>query len=388
MNWSDLLVFVAGILAKVAFDLLSDYSSRRLKDFILRRAKSRFAVTSIPDIPKEFHCFRVGNLEIPVMSLVGSPETVFHFDEVDVSFQPILRHQQAHYPIELLSARSYLTEECKRRYNLKMVAEDNLLPRIDSIVQGPETEDDKRGNLYINLSLSTFSTYFVTNKSLDHRVIPRTGWISRFISNQTIREAYVVPPYDNLAESLLANCPAVHVAVISRNLNQNPQDQLIIRRRSQDVAFYRGYYQVSATGFVSMAHHDSAGIPNPFIAAISEAKQEIADSLSLSPNDFKLIGVSINWEEFVPVFYGYVETGISVRDLLGDFRRDVYEGSLLAIPFDPESVLSHIMTKEKWESSSAIAAVATLLAFYPRAEVEAVARKLPAKSARDFFEIV
>jgi len=175
------------------------------------------------------------------------------------------------------------------------------------------------------------------------------------------------------------------VVVISRNLNQNPQDQLIIRRRSQEVAFYRGYYQVSATGFVGTAHHDSAGMPHPFFAAITEAKQEIADSLSLAPDDFILIGLSINWEEFVPVFYGYIETGISVHDLLGDFRRDTYEGSLFAIPFEPKSVLSHI-TKEKWESSSAIAAVAALLAFYPRNEVEAIARKLPAKNARDFFE--
>lgn len=385
MNWSDILVFIAGILAKVIFDLLGDATSRRIKDFILQRAKSRYSITNTPLPAKDFHSFRIGNLEIPAMPIIGSPETAFNVSEVTVKFRPVFRHQQDDYPVELLSAQSYLVEECRRRYGLTKVSDENIVPRLDSITQGPEVQGDKRGRLFIGLSLTTFDTYFATNKSLNYRVIPKNGLVSRFTSNQTIREAYVTAPHEDLTKSLLANPPAVHIAVISRNLNQNPKDQLVIRRRSQDVAFYRGYYQVSATGYMSTAHHDSAGIPSPFRTAIMESRQEIADGLLLTPEDFRLIGLSLNWEDFLPVFYGYIETGLSVQEMLGDFRRDTFEGSLLAIPFNPKSVLTHIV-REKWEPQSALAAVAAVLAFYPRNEVDAIARTLPAKDIRNFFE--
>lgn len=386
MTWTEALAFIAGVLAKALVDLLGDYTSNRLKGWILHLAKSRYKPTSIAEIPKEFHCYRIGNLELPQMMLVGSPETPFSIDEVVIGYEPIPRHAKPDYPEELLAARSYLLQECIRKYGLQRSAANNLLARLDAAYQEPETQEDRRGRLYVYFSLTDFFTYLATNRSLDYRVIPERGLISRFTRNRTIREAFVHPPYEEyLPKSVLSNNIGVHIAVISRSLGQNPQQQMIIRRRSQEVAFYRGYYQVSATGFISAAHLDSSNVPNPFYTAVAEAKQEIADSLAVKPKDFQLIGMSISWDELIPVFFGYIETGLSVHDLIGDFKRDAYEGSLLSIPFDPESVLSHI-AREKWESPSAMAAIATLLAFYPRTEVEAVARKVPAKNARDFLK--
>jgi hypothetical protein len=385
ISWSEIIAFVIGIIVKVVFDLVDDWIAQRVKRFVIQRAKTRYASSKTPLPSKGFHCFRIGNLEIPAMPIIGSPRTAFQLNEVIVRFSPVFHHQQDGYPAELLSAQSHLVDQCKKRYRLSKTSEENIVPRLDSITQGPEMAGDKRGLLYVNLSLTTFDMYFATNKSLDYEVIPKQGLFSRFTSNETIRDAYVVPPYDDLSQSLLANPPAVHIVVISRCLSQEPKDQLLVRRRSQDVSFYRGYHQVSATGYMSTAHHDAEQIPNPFYTAVMESRQEIADSLSTTPEEFKLIGLSLNWEDFLPVFYGYIETGRSVHELLGDFRRDSYEGSLLAIPFNPESVLTHI-AKEKWEPQSALAAVATLLTFYPRSEVETVARTLPAKNVYDFFE--
>ncbi len=366
-------------------DLSKDYFSRILKDFIVHRAKARYTQVSIPNPASEFHCYRIGNLEIPVTPVVGSPETPFHLDEVTIHFQPLIKEQQPDYPLELRAARQYLIEETERKYGLKTLGDDDIMPRLDKIEQGPEIFGDKRGHLNIYLSLTTFYSLAATNRGLEYRVIPASGLVSRFTSNQTIREAYCLPPYHDLSKSLLANAPGVEVAVISRSLSQNPKDQLIVRRRSQDVLFFRGYYQVSATGYMSLAHRDSNDNPNPFITAITEAKQEIADSLSLLPEDFNLVGVSIKWEDLHPAFYGYIETGRTVHELLGDFKRDSYEGTLSAIPFDPKSVLSHII-KEKWTAPSALTTISTLLAFYPRREIEAIARTLPAKEWKDFIE--
>lgn len=387
MNWYDISLLVAGFLANVILGLLwdafGDHYSKKIREFIAKRSQKRYSNTNIPNPAKEFRSFRIGNFEIPVMPVVGSPETPFLYDDVTVEFQPVSKDD--HYPVELKAARPFLIKECEAKYKFKDLGAKDVMPRLDDVKQGPEQQGDKRGNLTIYMSLTTYGSLFTTNRSLDYSVIPKEGLISRFTTNQTIREAYCHPPYDDLGKSILANPPGVDVVVISRNLNQTPNDQIIIRQRSQSVLLYRGYYQVSATGYVALAHCDSNGIPNPFIAAISEAKQEIADGLTLSPDDFKLLGVGIKWEDLHPAFYGYIETGLSVNELLGDFKRDSYEGHLYALPFEPKSVLTHI-SKEKWHPASALAAIATLLTFYPRAEVELMARKLPAKKVSDFFE--
>ncbi|MGD0510584.1 MAG: hypothetical protein ABSA33_01970, partial [Candidatus Micrarchaeaceae archaeon] len=257
--------------------------------------------------------------------------------------------------------------------------------RLDNIVQGHEQPGDKRGRLNIQLSLTTFGSLFTTNRSIDCKVIPARGLVAQLFKSISIRDAYCQKSETDLSQSLLANPPGVDVSIISRNVNQDPQNQFIIRRRSNQVLLFKDYYQVAATGYLSLAHCDSKGVPNPFVTAITEAKQEVADCLELTTADFKLIGIAVKWEDLHPGFYGYIETGKSVAELLGDFRRDSYEGTLSAIPFDPLHVVKHI-AGEKWHPVSALSAISALLAFFPRAEVEAVAREVPAKSLRSYFE--
>ena len=71
--------------------------------------------------------------------------------------------------------------------------------------------------------------------------------------------------------------------------------------------------------------------------------------------------------------------------LIGDFKRDAYEGYLYRIPFDPATVLSHI-AEEKWHAISALSAIAALLAFFPKDEVELFAKKVTPKGFKDFIE--
>jgi hypothetical protein len=290
------------------------------------------------------------------------------------------------YPAALTDAKSYLEQAYLKRYELESLPSTgwyNEKPRLYGYEQSPELPDDTRGKLTLYFNLTTFDTFITTNRSLDYAVIPKSGTLSRFTTNQTIREAYVSFPYD-LETSVLANPLSATVVVISRNLNQTPRDQIIIRLRKQ-VVLYRDYYQVSAAGFMSLAHRDESGMPNPFVTAVEEASQEIADRLQLTPSEFKLIGISLNWEDMNLNAYGFIETGLSARELLGDFRRDAFEGWLEAIPFEPKAVLNHI-AQHKWEPMSVMAICATLLAHFPRKEVEAVARTVPAKVARAFFE--
>lgn len=390
----DLIKIILSILLKDLLTVIYKWSMRKITLWLrkirvyraIEQDRSNKLQPSDPTLDKNFNCYRIGNIEIPAMQMHGTPEQPYRIDEVQIEFEPSFRHEKDDYPKDLLLAKNYLVKTYQQRYKLEPIGTANYLPRLDEVSSAGD-QGNKRGNLRIRLSFTTFEDFIATNRSLDKRILPAKGLISQFRSNQSIREVYVSPPYTDLSKSVLANPPAVDISVISRNLNQ-AKDQLIIRQRSKKVASYQGYYQVSATGYMSTEDRElSDAPPNPFYTAVRETKEEISYRLVLEPKDFKLIGLSINWQDFLPVFYGYFEIGVSVQELLGDFKRDAYEGNLFAIDFDPKTVLSHIV-REKWEPQAALAAISTLLAFYPFEEVKKTAEKLHAKKLQDFFEEV
>jgi hypothetical protein len=322
--------------------------------------------------------YHLGNIEIPVMNLFGSPEHPFAIDEVSIDFDPIVFHEQPSYPSDLARAKPYLLKAYFEEYGTHH--KDNPMPRLCGYTQAGESANNERGNLTLHFMQTSFFTFLATNRSLDKAVIPRVG------TNQTIRETYVAFPY-TLESSVLANPLAVQVVVVSRNPDQTPTDQVIIRLRSQTVAVHRNCYQPSAAGYMMLAsdHLDAHSMPNPFFTARWEAREEIANRLIFQPAEYKLIGIALRWEDLELDAYGYVETTRPVRDLLGDFRRDAYEGWTESIPFEPHAVFNH-MAEHPWEAVGVLAMCAALLAHFPAEDVEAAAKQLPTKDCREYFE--
>lgn len=326
--------------------------------------------------------YRIGAIELPVIHLTGSPRNPFKMDEVTVHFRPETLEERGDYPVALKRVKSYLLQKNIRRYAIKHLA-DHYLPRLDGFEQEPEDKEDNRGKLHLYLSQTTFGATLATNNALDFKVIPQDSMAGpRMIS---IREAFCSTSFEDLSTSVLSNPVGVEVVVLSRNNGQTPRDQLIVRRRSQNVIFYNGYYQASASGYMTIAHADSTGVPNPFVTAVEEAQQEVADSLEVSPEYFSLTSIALLWETLHPSVLGYIETPEPISHILGDFRRDAYEGILGALPFEPETVLSHI-ARQNWTPMSAMAVISTLLAFFPYDEVNQVAKSLPAlKTWQDYL---
>lgn len=337
-----------------------------------------------------FANFKIGNLEIPVMPILGSPQTPFRFHETHIHYTPKLHENSDKFPKEVKAAYSYLLAEITKKYNVKMENfRNNVLPRLDDAIQGYEREGDQRGDLDLYFSHTTYESLWATNVAVDVPIdlpVKSRDGASKEIRSTTLREYFCNHPYSELSASILSNAPGVEIVVISRSPDQNPQDQLIIRRRSQRVAGYRGWYQASASGHMSVEHVDQDNLPNPFITAVVEAKQEIADGLLITPEHFHMVGILLKWQDLHPAFHGYIETTQTAQELIGDFRRDSYEGGLFAIPFEPQRVLTHIAT-EPWFPISAVAIISALLAHFPRSEVEAAARAVPKKKAEDFLLI-
>ena len=312
-----------------------------------------------PPPPQEFPTFKLGRIEAPAMNLLGDPDTPFSCAEVRIETDPA--SSGAHrpdYPIALKAAKASLEEMHRRRYSHTEIA-DNPLPRLEELVQAGETEGNLRGGLTLRFGLTTFSTFMATNRSLDYSCIPSDGILGRI---RTIRDAYVRFPY-RLHESVLANPLSANVFLISRTTAQTPTEQVIIRQRSSNVALYRGAFQASAAGFVSVSHLDAQGRPNPFVTAVSEAREEISSLLPAEPAEYHLLGIAVNWEDLDINAYGFMVTDLAVADLLGGFRRDDYEGSMQSLPFEPECLLNHLVSN-RWEPISVVASFIGVDSFF------------------------
>jgi hypothetical protein len=356
---------------------------RKVEEVKARHARARMHKRQLPDPPPGFNFYVRENLHLPVMSLFGTPTEPMSMGDVSIDFNPRLTHEVDDYPHALRDAiQPLLTEYLAARPGTEIT--DNSMPRYLGYIQGGERDGDTRGKITLRFGLTTYFAYCATNCSLDIAAIPDEGKLWGFIRNRTLREAYMPVPYRTEATPF-ANPLSSHCVVISRNSSQSPANQVLIQRRGDKVALYRGYYQSSAAGYVTTSHRDQANKPSPFVAAAKEANQEVADRLKATPVDYKLLGVAVNWGELDINAYGFIETGFSASELIGDTSRDSYEGWIEAIPFTPHAVFSHI-AKNRWEAMGAMALCQTLLAFFSDQEINTEARRMPTKPWREFCD--
>jgi len=351
----------------------------------------------VPDMPSGFNPFRIGNITIPIRILFGTPDEPINCeDDIKIKDKPDIFLENTSefrekFPANMQDRLLTIQEQKKGIVGLHnktgtKVRIDSFhhndkdktgtKVRTDSFHQGDERDGDRRGLITLEFSRVGYKTMYFTNISLDIPLIESSE------GTKTIRESYFSDNFTNLSESILANPGSVDVAVICGN--KNAPRQLIIRKRG-NISLYRGWYQVSATGYIDASHKDEHGAASPFVTAAIESNQEIAGSLEAKPSDFNLIGLGIRWIDLYPSFFGYIETNKSEEQLIGDFCRDPHEGGLLSIPFTPESVLEHI-ANNKWVAFSALCAIATLLKFFRRDEVKKAACNVQEKNWRDFIE--
>ena len=335
----------------------------------------------MPSPRPPFCCFRIGRIELPIMPIAGSPASPFSMDEVVIRYEPAFLEQRQSFPRELAMSKHFLVAYARKVFGIERL-EDNVLLRLSSVDQGPETARDQRGPLYLSFDLACYTTMLATNLCLDVPAIPTSPE-----TVLTLRERFFSGPndYRDLSNSPLANIPGVEVVVLCRSRKNAPPEQMLIRRRSQSVHGFRGFYQVSAAGYMSREHLRPDGLPCPFVTAVHEARQEIGDRLHCRPEEFNLLGVAIQWQSLHPSFFGWMETPLKATELIADFRRDAYEGLLMAIPFTPTAVLNHI-TSHRWTGMSALAVIATLQRFFPRSAVEDAASTVPDRNWQWFLE--
>lgn len=372
---------VGGILLHA---FLAPPLERKVEEIKRRRARARMEKRQLPDPPSGFPMYVRGNLQLPVMSLFGTPSEPLRIDELEIDFNPLSTPEVKDYPEALRDAIPALLAQYLGARPDKTIT-DNSMPRYLGYTQGGEREDDTRGQLTIKLGLTSYYNYCATNCSLDVAAIPGRSRFWSWFTNQTLRQAYMPVPYSPEA-SPFANPLSSHCIVISRNNAQGPPNQVLVRRRSSKVAHYRGFCQSSAAGYVTSAHRDKSNKPNLFVTAAHEANQELADRLQAKPEDYRLIGIAVNWGELDINAYGFIETGRSASELIGDTSRDSYEGTTEPIPFTPGAVFSHF-AENQWEAMGAMALCQTLLAFYSDDEVDAAARRMPTRPWRTFCDL-
>lgn len=370
----EIIIGVIGIIVTILAIIIG------LPEFIKFIKKSRILKRKIvnkdcPPPDKDFRTYHIGNIEIPVSGIVTSIKKPFTYDEVNIIFKNEIFEEKEAYPKDIKQSKKYLLEKHRLKYNAEYV--DNKIIRLDSLKQGHEDENDERGKLFLNMSITRYSDMLITNGMLDEPISIKSKIF-------TLREKYKYLPYSELGKSVFSNPPGVEVIVLSKNVNQSPNWQVILRKRSNNVIGYKNHFQVSASGYISLGHIDKNGKPNPFITACEETQQEIAEGLSFEPTDFKLLASALPWHGLCPNFIGYFESEKPVNQIIGDFRRDSYEGDIEAIPFNPNHVLKHIAEND-WTPMSAYAMIAVLSSFYRKEEIDSIASSLKQKTCKDFL---
>lgn len=331
-------------------------------------------------VDEEFGFYTLGNITVPAKYLFSSPDEPYRPTDVIIHDSDETHEAREDYPPLLRQIYPALLDNVFARYAINRADySDNTLPRLDRWRQAPETVDDRRGPLHLHLSRTSYFQLWATHNGVDVP-LQEVG----VAEGTTLRRTFCVPPYEDFSESILANNPSVETVLVSDNPEQSPPLQLIIRRRRLTVAGYRGWFQASASGHLSLGHRDAAGAPSPFAAGIAEARQEISSALELTPQDFHLIGLTLKEQDLNPAFIGFIRTRRLAAELVHDHCRDNYEGKKLAIPFDPDVVLGHI-SANRWYPLSAMAIMATLFAFHPHEAVHAAARRAPRKQVQDFY---
>lgn len=324
---------------------------------------------------ENFNSFVFGKIEIPSLIIASSYSDPYRQGDIEINHTDELFESKSDYPIELETAFDELLEYTIKTFNITRYNR-TAMARIDDLEHEPEDENDRGGKLILHFSNTKYERFLATNHALEAEINPGV----------TVREKYGSGPYHDFTESVLSNAIGLECIVISDNPNQHPQRQVIIRKRAaKNVNSYRGFYQGSAGGFMSTAHVDKAGKPSPFVTASVETKQEVSGLLTgVEPDDFRMLGLTIQWHLLQPIFFGYFVTQMLAKEILGGPGRDAYEGRTHSIPFTPESVINHIAEND-WVPNSALAMIFTLLAEFSAHEVTAVAENLPkSKKAEDF----
>ncbi|TVV76953.1 toll/interleukin-1 receptor domain-containing protein [Sphingomonas solaris] len=330
-------------------------------------------------LDNDFGFYKIGNITIPARPILGIPKQPFAPRDVAITFDDVNHWDRETYPKILNKQFQHLFDTALSDHHLKAGGlTDNSLARLDSWDQAPEGQEDERGLVTFNFSKTSYFRIWATNSAIDVPFADENG------RETTIRNSFCYQPYGDLSKSVLANNPGVEVVIISDTPQQTPQRQVLIRRRSEKAAGYKGWYQVSASGHLSLAHGDEEGRPSPFVTAIHEAKQEVADSLELDPDDYKMVGLLLKAQDLHPSFHGYIVTDRAADELKVEFCRDDWEGLKSAIAFDPDTVFTHI-AENKWYPLSAMAMIAALQAFYPPSEVREAALRVKVKRAQDFY---
>lgn len=332
--------------------------------------------TPLPD--KDFRTFTIGNIDIPVSGIISSVKEPYSYNEVHIEFQEKRFEEKQDYPKEIANNKQYLIKKVIEKYSIENYR-DNKLVRLDSVFQGHENEDDKRGDLNLKMSVTSYGDMLATNSALDI-CLPNNSKRNSL----TLRDILKYTPFTDLQQSFFANPPGIEVIVLSKNIRQSPDLQVLVRKRSNNVVGYKGHYQVSASGYMSLSHKDENNIPHPFITACQETNQEIAEGLLFKPTDFKLLGIGLHWHGLYPNLIGYFITDKMVNEIIGDFRRDGYEGEIYSLAFTPNDIITHIANNH-WTPMSAYSMILVLSSFYNKSEIERIAMTVKHKSSKDFL---
>jgi len=200
---------------------------------------------------------------------------------------------------------------------------------------------DARGNgarpaLALRFQRTNYFDFVATNLSLD-RPLCGDGSI-------TLRTRYITDT-SRFEETPLANTLSVMVLLVSE-----PDDAVLLARRSRSVAVDQNRLQVSAGGAMRLAvDHDEHLVPSPFVTAQRELAEEFGVRLPLDAVRFLGLGADTRTGE--PELLGLAATPLAVSQLRRAFREARLGNEELTqvevVPFSIEALVP-LLADQSW----------------------------------------
>ncbi len=322
--------------------------------------------------------YKFGNIQIPVSVLQGVPDETYRIDEVEINYRDAFFHEQADYPRLLKNNFDFFLDKALSAHRVeKHRINDNPLVRLDNFGCLPEGPNDEKGALVLDLSKTSYFNVWANHMALDVAVPGNND-----LHSNTIRRLFCPAPAE-LDHSVLANNPGIESMLVSDAGQPLEHRSIIVRRRSQHVAGYRGWFQSSSSGHWHLAHQNDDGVPCPFVSAETEAKQEIDFDLDVSPADWSLFGLLMRHQGFGLSLFGFFESQKSAVELIEAGCRDKYEGRISAIPLNAEAIFEHI-ARNKWFPQSAVCLIYTGIYFLGIDQMRSAAHNAPPTSSEHF----
>lgn len=273
------------------------------------------------------------------------------------------------FPAELRPFREAIVEAYSRGAVCRLT--DGCIVRLERFSLA-RTPGDEHPNWLLDFSPASYYDFVCTNLALTESMrlaeLPRDALAALHAFRDSLAREVPMDFQSIIGEKRLVNGVTVHLNVV------DVEGVLLVGRRPRGLSIYPGKLVTSVTGAVAWGDRQAEDRPpDPFLAAVREAREEIGVDLRRADIGFYALGVQADQRH--PILLGEAvlprRLGDSVR-----LSKDAWENEVFyRLDLQDLPLCAAVLTWGDWIPASAVAVCLALLRRHGYGKVEAALRE-------------